>query len=64
MPSDVKCGLLVAIAVVLAVALLFFRKEVPKPHPEPLHPAAPPTASSTGPKSLTLAEPVSHKRPN
>jgi hypothetical protein len=35
MPTDAKCGLLVGVAVVLAVAILFFQKE---PSPPPLEP--------------------------
>lgn len=64
MPSDVKCGLLVGIAVVLAVALLFFRREEPRPLDKPVQSAAPLASPQGAAKSLLSAEPVSRKKSN
>ena len=48
MPNDAKCGLLVGVGLVLAVAVLFFQKE----------PGGPETAS-TAPQALTPVVPAS-----
>jgi hypothetical protein len=40
MPSDAKLGLVVGVGVVLAVAVVFFRKDAVSPNPGPAVPAA------------------------
>ena len=40
MPNDAKCGLLVGVGVVVAVAVLFFQKDSPPNAPSPTPPAA------------------------
>ena len=42
MPTDAKCGLLVGVGLVLAVAVLFFQKDPPPADP----PAPPPVRAS------------------
>jgi hypothetical protein len=62
MPTDAKCGLLVGVGVVLAVAVLFFQKDPPAgPAPAPVQarsPAAavkPPTAEPVRPRDSSPA---------
>jgi hypothetical protein len=40
MPNDAKCGLLVGVGVVVAVAVLFFQKDPPPNTPSATPPAA------------------------
>ena len=56
MPTDAKCGLLVGVGVVLAVAVLFFQKEPPAAPPQaPVPVAAHSPAAAVKPPA---AEPV------
>jgi hypothetical protein len=57
MPTDAKCGLLVGVGLVLAVAVMFFQKE-----PQPVEaPAAivqaPATATAVKPPAVAVARP-------
>jgi hypothetical protein len=47
MPTDAKCGLLVGVAVVLAVAVLFFQKDPPPPPLEPIRLSTPVVQTKT-----------------
>ena len=55
MPTDAKCGLLVGVGLVLAVAVLFFQKDPPPaemsptPSPSPAAEMKPPTAAAKRP---------------
>ena len=44
MPTDAKCGLLVGVGVVVAVAVLFFQKDPPAAAPPPARSATPAAA--------------------
>jgi hypothetical protein len=65
MPTDAKCGLLVGVGLVVAAAVLFFRKDSPPAPPAPIvSPAAalkPPAAEPVYPDRTPLppARPVS-----
>lgn len=56
MPTDAKCGLLVGVALVLAVAVVFFQKGPVDPPPAPPLTAIP-LAKSKRPEPATAALP-------
>lgn len=56
MPADAKCGLLVGVGVVVAVAILFFRTDSP--------PAAPPPGPTVQTKSRAPAAAVKPPAPD
>ena len=57
MPTDAKCGLLVGVGVVVAVAVVFFQKDPPAAAPPPAAAVRAPAPSA--PSDKTILQPRS-----
>jgi hypothetical protein len=59
MPTDAKCGLLVGVGVVVAVAVLFFQKDPPAATPPPAAAVRAPAPSGPSDKTIVPPRPAS-----
>jgi hypothetical protein len=59
MPTDAKCGLLVGVGVVVAVAVLFFQKDPPAAAPPPAAAVRAPALSKQSDKTILPQRPAS-----